>query len=70
LLHTIGSARTTTSTDQWIDKYIFPGGQLPSFKQIVDSIEEPFVIEDWHNFGENYSQTLHAWHHNLKKTGK
>jgi len=67
LLHTIGSARTTTSTDQWIDKYIFPGGQLPSFKQIVDSIEEPFVIEDWHNFGENYSQTLHAWHHNLKK---
>jgi cyclopropane-fatty-acyl-phospholipid synthase len=65
LLHTIGSARTTTSTDEWIDKYIFPGGQLPSFKQIVDSIEEPFVIEDWHNFGENYSRTLHAWHQNI-----
>ena len=65
LLHTIGSARTTTSTDEWIDKYIFPGGQLPSFQQIVSSIEEPFVIEDWHNFGENYSRTLHAWHQNL-----
>jgi len=68
LLHTIGSARTTTSTDEWIDKYIFPGGQLPSFKQIVESIEEPYVIEDWHNFGENYSRTLHEWHNNLKQS--
>lgn len=65
LLHTIGSARTTTTTDEWIDKYIFPGGQLPSCRQILSSIEEPYVVEDWHNFGENYSRTLLAWHHNL-----
>lgn len=70
LLHTIGSARTTTSTDEWIDTYIFPGGQLPSTTQIVESIDEPYVIEDWHNFGENYSRTLHAWHNNLSQFWK
>jgi cyclopropane-fatty-acyl-phospholipid synthase len=30
LLHTIGGNQSCTSTDAWIDKYIFPNGMVPS----------------------------------------
>ena len=35
---------------------------LPSVKQIGNSIPEPMVVEDWHNFGASYDRTLVAWH--------
>ena len=77
LIHSIGSSRTLKATDPWIDKYIFPNGMLPSAKQIVNAIAEPMVVEDWHNFGESYDQTLCAWHERfvqawpeLKASGK
>jgi cyclopropane-fatty-acyl-phospholipid synthase len=65
LLHTIGGNESTVSTDPWIHKYIFPNGMMPSIKQIGKSIEELFVMEDWHNFGPDYDKTLLAWHHNF-----
>jgi cyclopropane-fatty-acyl-phospholipid synthase len=61
LLHTIGNYDTTHSTDAWIDKYIFPNGRVPSARQIADAIEPDFIIEDWHNFGQDYDRTLMAW---------
>lgn len=61
LLHTIGSNVTTFGNDPWFDKYIFPNGQLPSVKQIGESVEELLVVEDWHNFGTDYAKTLNAW---------
>ncbi|HAJ72741.1 MAG TPA: cyclopropane fatty acyl phospholipid synthase [Methylophilaceae bacterium] len=61
LLHTIGDYVTSHKTDAWIEKYIFPNGKLPSAKEIARSIERKFVIEDWHNFGQDYDQTLMAW---------
>ena len=61
LLHTIGS-NSTIKVDAWIDRYIFPNGQLPSIKQVAESIENKFVMEDWHNFGPDYYKTLKAWH--------
>lgn len=67
LLHTIGSNVSTTVTDPWTDKYIFPGGQLPSIKQIGRAIEKIFVMEDLHNFGADYDKTLMAWHKNFEK---
>src|SRR5205085_4207765 len=51
LLHTIGQNVSGTATDPWIDKYIFPGGMMPSIAQIGSGIEKLFVMEDWHNFG-------------------
>ncbi len=66
LLQTIGANESTTSTDPWIDKYIFPNGMLPSAKQIAASAEGLFVIEDWHNFGADYDKTLMAWHRNFE----
>lgn len=65
MLHTIGSNSSHISGDPWIDKYIFPGGQLPSISQIGNAIEGLFIMEDWHNFSTDYDKTLMAWHKNF-----
>jgi cyclopropane-fatty-acyl-phospholipid synthase len=65
MLHTIGSNTSSLMADAWIDKYIFPGGQLPSIAQIGKSVEGLFVMEDWHNFGTHYDKTLMAWFKNF-----
>lgn len=65
LLHTIGGNKSVTVTDPWMDKYIFPGGVLPSVKQIAKAIEGKFVLEDWHNFGADYDKTLMCWFDNF-----
>ncbi|MFL9901311.1 cyclopropane fatty acyl phospholipid synthase [Paraburkholderia fungorum] len=61
LLHSIGLAETTQGTDPWLDKYIFPNGKLPSAREISGAVEGRFIIEDWHNFGQDYDRTLMAW---------
>ena len=66
LLHTIGRNTTETSTDPWINRYIFPHGMTPSIRQIGQSIEDLFVMEDWHGFGQDYDRTLMAWRANFE----
>jgi len=66
LLHSIGGKRSSTSTDPWIDRYIFPNSMLPSASQVTAAIEGLFVIEDWHNFGADYVRTLEAWRENIE----
>lgn len=61
LLHTIGNNRTVYAGEPWLNKYIFPGGMLPSIQQVGDAIEGLFVMEDWHNFGADYDKTLMQW---------
>jgi cyclopropane-fatty-acyl-phospholipid synthase len=65
LLHTIGIYVTAPKTDAWIDKYIFPNGKLPSAKEVASVLEGRFLIEDWHNFGQDYDRTLMAWWDNF-----
>lgn len=65
LLHTIGRRTTRLCTDPWIDKYIFPNGQLPSARRLAETLEGRFLIEDWHNFGQDYDRTLMAWRENF-----
>ncbi len=65
LLHTIGSNVSMNIADPWIEKYIFPGGVLPSIVQIGKAIEGLFVMEDWHSFGPDYDTTLMAWFRNF-----
>ena len=67
LLHTIGGNRSYTTGDDWMHKYIFPNGMLPSIAQIGMAIEGNFVMEDWHNFGTDYDKTLMAWYANFQK---
>ncbi len=67
LLHTIGGNESTRTCDPWITKYIFPNGMLPSITQISRAAEGLFVVEDWHNLGPHYDQTLMAWNRNFQR---
>jgi cyclopropane-fatty-acyl-phospholipid synthase len=66
LVHTIGGNLSMTTTDRWIDRYIFPGGVIPSEQQVAAAKEGLFVLEDWHNFGPDYDRTLLAWDANFR----
>ncbi len=68
LLHTIGSTRSVKSINAWTNKYIFPNAMLPSLAQLGSAAEELFVVEDVHNFGKYYDDTLMAWYHNFQKS--
>jgi cyclopropane-fatty-acyl-phospholipid synthase len=65
LHHTIGSNEWKTTGDPWYERYIFPGGVLPSLGQISRGAGEHWSIEDVHNFGPDYDRTLLAWHANI-----
>ena len=65
LLHCIGKNETRTVPDPWIDKHIFPNGDLPSIRQIADAAEGLFITEDLENFGADYDHTLMAWQANF-----
>lgn len=65
LHHTISSNYSKNSTDPFFDRYIFPGGVLPSLAQIAKATEGRFIIEDVQNFGPDYYKTLLAWHANI-----
>lgn len=66
LLHTIGRLRSKSTPDPWLDKYIFPNGELPTMGWIDQAAEGLFVTEDVHNFGADYDHTLMAWHENFE----
>jgi cyclopropane-fatty-acyl-phospholipid synthase len=66
LLHTIGTNTSENSLGLWSEKYIFPNGMLPSIGQIGKAIENLFIMEDWHSFGQDYDKTLMAWYHNFE----
>ena len=65
LLHTIGKNFSDFAMDLWFEEYIFPNSLIPSMKQISESVEKLFVIEDWHNFGPFYDLTLMEWFRNF-----
>jgi cyclopropane-fatty-acyl-phospholipid synthase len=64
-VHTIGSNVSTTTTNAWTSKYIFPNSMLPSISQLSAAMERLFVVEDLHNIGPDYDRTLMAWHRNF-----
>ena len=68
LLHSIGDYSTHDTTDPWVNKYIFPNGQLPSASRLTKAIEPNLVIRDWHDFGPDYDKTLMAWWNNFDRT--
>jgi len=64
-VHTIGANVSTTTSNPWTTKYIFPNGMLPSIAQLGAAMERLFVVEDLHNIGPDYDRTLMAWHRNF-----
>ena len=61
VLHCIGTNGKPSRPDPWIEKYIFPNSMIPAASQVTAALEGLFVVEDWHNFGTDYDQTLMAW---------
>ncbi|MFA5931936.1 MAG: cyclopropane fatty acyl phospholipid synthase [Candidatus Paceibacterota bacterium] len=66
LLHTIGASESFFhAQDPWIQKYIFPVGEVPTRKQITRSTKGFFNTRDWHEFGTYYDLTLMSWYYNF-----
>ena len=66
LLQTIGKNERAGITDPWIEKYVFPNGEIPAINHISDAMDGLLVTEDLHNFGADYDKTLMAWHSNFE----
>lgn len=67
LLHFI-SALKEFPGDPWIKKYIFPGGMIPSLREVLaDAAEDNFHTLDVENLRLHYNRTLLCWEHNFKK---
>jgi cyclopropane-fatty-acyl-phospholipid synthase len=62
LLHTIGLMEGPWYPNPWLDKYIFPGGQLPALSEIVPAIERAgLVVTDVECLRLHYAETLAEW---------
>ncbi|MDA1184797.1 MAG: cyclopropane-fatty-acyl-phospholipid synthase [Acidobacteria bacterium] len=50
-------------TPDWIEKYIFPGGELAAVGEILQSLSRTTTLSMYHadNFGTHYARTLKAW---------
>jgi cyclopropane-fatty-acyl-phospholipid synthase len=64
LLHTLGDRYC--SSDPWMNRYIFPDGELPTLGQLDAAIRGWFQLEDLHNFGLDYCRTLEEWERNFR----
>ncbi len=65
VLHTIGGHEG--GTDPWMNKHIFPGGVIPSLSNVAAAVKGVFIVEDLHNFGPYYAETLKAWRENFER---
>ena len=62
LTHTIGSTNSPLSANSFINKYIFPGGKIPSLSQLVPAIEKNgLVLSDCESLIRHYDKTLKEW---------
>jgi cyclopropane-fatty-acyl-phospholipid synthase len=54
---------TYRGSADWIEKHIFPGGELASVGEIVKSLARSTTMSLYHaeNFGTHYARTLHHW---------
>ena len=58
LLHTICNNKRNIAHTTFINKYIFPEGQLPHISDFTASYTDKCMLEDIHNFGLTYEKTL------------
>ena len=67
LLHFI-SALKEHPGDPWIKKYIFPGGSVPSLREVMNCMaEDNFHTQDIEDLRLHYNRTLLCWEKNFKE---
>jgi cyclopropane-fatty-acyl-phospholipid synthase len=55
-----------TTADKWIDKYIFPGGFIPTTESVLSSaIRGKLMYHHIQNLSISYAKTLKQWHNNF-----
>lgn len=53
--------------DAWIKKYIFPGGVIPSLREIISiSADYKYYVQDVESLRRHYVKTLLCWHNNFE----
>lgn len=66
LLHFISSLKENPG-DPWIKKYIFPGGTVPSLREILScAADYQFHVSDVENLRMHYNRTLLCWARNYR----
>lgn len=67
LLHCITSLKG--GTNRWIEKYIFPGGYVPSTAELISDItDESFHLIDLESLRRHYVRTLENWADNFENS--
>jgi cyclopropane-fatty-acyl-phospholipid synthase len=62
LMHTIGQASPPSATNPFIEKYIFPGGYIPSMSEVLPAIERSgLMLADVEVLRYHYAETLRHW---------
>ena len=62
VIHAIGRAAGPAVTNDWIDKYIFPGGYSPSLSETVAAVERQSLwITDCEILRLHYARTIEHW---------
>jgi len=62
VIHSIGRNGPACSTSPWLNKYIFPGGYLPSLRQMMQAIETTRLkVTDIEILRLHYAETLKHW---------
>ncbi len=65
LLHCITSLKG--GNNSWINKYIFPGGYIPSINELINNISsESFYLLDLESLRRHYVRTLENWSNNFE----
>jgi len=66
LIHTIGRTDQPTTTDSWIEKYIFPGGYIPALSEVMQRVEKSgLTTTDVQVLKFHYAETLKRWRYNF-----
>ncbi|MDR3539729.1 MAG: cyclopropane-fatty-acyl-phospholipid synthase [Desulfosporosinus sp.] len=67
LLHSI-TGKDGSSTNSWINTYIFPGGYIPSVPELIRHMEEDgFSLYDVESLRNHYTRTLEHWSQNFEQ---
>ncbi len=62
LLHFIGNSDVPDFNNPWLEKYIFPGGHLPSLSECLPAIERSgLIVTDIEVLRLHYARTLRLW---------
>jgi cyclopropane-fatty-acyl-phospholipid synthase len=62
LMHTIGRTDIPSTTNPFIEKYIFPGGYIPAMSEVMPAVERSGLkITDIEILRLHYAETLRAW---------